>query len=126
MCHCGASFARRDLLTRHQRLAEHEGDVPSPEPAQGNVTVVQQGNDSIGDPDLAAAVSLSGLSVDPWFCARTQQPMQLPVAVPQTVNEQVQHQPSADDGQFVPNFLSPQMLDSGQYSQSHLFLDQHS
>ncbi|EMT68886.1 hypothetical protein FOC4_g10004981 [Fusarium odoratissimum] len=113
LCHCGASFARRDLLTRHQRLAEHEGDVPSPEPAQGNVTVVQQGNDSIGDPDLAAAVSLSGLSVDPWFCARTQQPMQLPVAVPQTVNEQVQHQPSADDGQFVPNFLSPQMLDSG-------------
>ncbi|KAF5980178.1 hypothetical protein FBULB1_5306 [Fusarium bulbicola] len=94
-------------------LAEHEGDVPSPEPAQGNVTVVQQGNESIGDPDLAAAVSLSGLSVDPWFCARTQQSMQLPVAVPQTVNEQVQHQPSAEDGQFVPNFLSPQMLDSG-------------
>ncbi|CCT75781.1 related to regulatory protein amdA [Fusarium fujikuroi IMI 58289] len=113
LCHCGASFARRDLLTRHQRLAEHEGDVPSPEPGQGNVTVVQQRNDSIADPDLAAAVSLSGLSVDPWFCARTQQPMQLPVAVPQTVDEQVQHQTSADDGQFVPNFLSPQMLDSG-------------
>ncbi|KAF5531132.1 regulatory amdA [Fusarium napiforme] len=99
--------------TSEHRLAEHEGDVPSPEPTRGNVTVVQQRNDSIGDPDLAAAVSLSGLSVDPWFCARTQQPMQLPVAVPQAADEQVQHQPSADDGQFVPNFLSPQMLDSG-------------
>lgn len=106
------------MLTRHQRLAEHEGDVPSPEPARGNVIVVQQRNDSIGDPDLAAAVSLSGLSVDPWFCARTQQPMQLPVAVPQAADEQVQHQPSADDGQFVPSFLSPQMLDSGQYPSS--------
>ncbi|KAG5749394.1 hypothetical protein H9Q70_007945 [Fusarium xylarioides] len=115
LCHCGASFARRDLLTRHQRLAEHEGDVPSPEPAQvqAQVTVVQQRNDSIGDPDLAAAVSLSGLSVDPWFCARTQQPMQLPVAIPQTADEQVQHPVNTDDGQFVPNFLSPQMLDSG-------------
>ncbi|KAG5785913.1 hypothetical protein H9Q73_000494 [Fusarium xylarioides] len=114
LCHCGASFARRDLLTRHQRLAEHEGDVPSPEPAQvqAQVTVVQQRNDSIGDPDLAAAVSLSGLSVDPWFCARTQQPMQLPVAIPQTADEQVQHPVNTDDGQFVPNFLSPQMLDS--------------
>ncbi|RBQ64518.1 hypothetical protein FVER14953_10702 [Fusarium verticillioides] len=39
--------------------------------------------------------------------------MQLPAAVPQTVDEQVQHQPSAEDGQFVPSFLSPQMLDSG-------------
>ncbi|KAF5576643.1 regulatory amdA [Fusarium pseudocircinatum] len=104
---------RASREARQNTLAEHEGDVPSPEPAQGNVNVVQQRNDSIGDPDLAAAVSLSGLSVDPWFCARAQQPMQLPVAVPQAAEEQVQHQPSADDGQFVPNFLSPQMLDSG-------------
>ncbi|KAG4291917.1 hypothetical protein FPRO06_13170 [Fusarium proliferatum] len=109
----GKSTAEETEDVLNERLAEHEGDVPSPEPAQGNVTVVQQRNDSIADPDLAAAVSLSGLSVDPWFCARTQQPMQLPVAVPQTVDEQVQHPASADDGQFVPNFLSPQMLDSG-------------
>ncbi|RBA18123.1 hypothetical protein FPRO05_11139 [Fusarium proliferatum] len=109
----GKSTAEETEDVLNERLAEHEGDVPSPEPAQGNVTVVQQRNDSIADPDLAAAVSLSGLSVDPWFCARTQQPIQLPVAVPQTVDEQVQHPASADDGQFVPNFLSPQMLDSG-------------
>ncbi|KAF4997474.1 hypothetical protein FGRMN_3838 [Fusarium graminum] len=116
MCHCGASFARRDLLTRHQRLAEHESDVSSPEPVQEQRTIVRPDTSSIvGDhADLAAAVSLSGLSVDPWFYARTQQAMQLPV--PQTVAsvaDQFQQQNTADADQFVPNFLSPQMLDSG-------------
>ncbi|KAF4420091.1 hypothetical protein F53441_14403 [Fusarium austroafricanum] len=114
LCRCGASFARRDLLTRHQRIAEHEGEVPSPEP--GHATISEQRNSIvIGDQaDLAAAVSLSGLSVDPWFCARTQQAMQLPAAVPPTVDEQVRVQhPTNTDDQFVPNFLSPQMLDSG-------------
>lgn len=25
MCHCGAAFTRRDLLTRHWRIANHDG-----------------------------------------------------------------------------------------------------
>jgi hypothetical protein len=118
LCHCGASFARRDLLTRHQRLAEHESDAPSPEPVQDRRAIAPSTNHAtVGDQaDLAAAVSLSGLSVsvDPWFCARTQQAMQLPVspAAPSVV-DQFQQQTNADPNQFVPNFLSPQMLDNG-------------
>ncbi|KAJ4256240.1 hypothetical protein NW762_009319 [Fusarium torreyae] len=118
LCHCGASFARRDLLTRHQRITEHEGDAPSPGPLPGPGALAQSRQSSVsGDQaDLAAAVSLSGLSVDPWFCARTQQAMQIPV--PPTVDEQTQRPPNIDAGQFVPNFLSPQMLDSGMVYQT--------
>jgi hypothetical protein len=117
LCHCGASFARRDLLTRHQRLAEHESDGPSPEGVQDQRTIAPSTDHVIvGDQaDLAAAVSLSGLSVDPWFYARTQQAMQLPVPPTVTsVADQFQQQTSADPNQFVPNFLSPQMLDNGE------------
>jgi hypothetical protein len=54
-CHCGAAFTRRDLLARHQRLQSHKQDaLPDTSPT--------------ADADLAAAVSLSGLSsADPWI-----------------------------------------------------------
>lgn len=109
MCRCGASFARRDLLTRHQRIAEHEGDAPSPGQSRQNSISGQQ-------VDLAAAVSLSGHNVNPWFCARAQQAMQVPV--PLTVDEQTQRPPNIDAVQFVPNCFSPQMLDSGMLYQN--------
>ncbi|KAF0640960.1 hypothetical protein FPSE5266_11142 [Fusarium pseudograminearum] len=112
LCYCGASFARRDLLTRHQRIAEHQGDAPSPGsvpgpgPGPGALTQSRQN-------------SISSHNVDPCFCARPQQAMQVPVAVavpapvPLTVQEQTQRPPNIDAGQFVPNFFSPQMLDGG-------------
>lgn len=53
ICHCGAAFARRDLLTRHKRISSHDDDTPTDKP-------------SAADADLAAAVTLSGWSADPW------------------------------------------------------------
>jgi hypothetical protein len=58
VCGCGAAFARRDLLTRHRRLSLHE-DGGS---LDGSPTAEAQAAEA----DLAAAVSLSGLSADPW------------------------------------------------------------
>ncbi|KXH42912.1 hypothetical protein CSIM01_06020 [Colletotrichum simmondsii] len=69
ICRCGAAFARRDLLTRHQRIAFHEDGSESPgvpsEPDSGETHGPVEA-------DLAAAVSLSGMSVDHW--AQQQQP----------------------------------------------------
>ncbi|KAI9162862.1 Hydrogen peroxide stress regulator 1 [Paramyrothecium foliicola] len=57
ICHCGSAFARRDLLARHQRLQAHDDKHPS----EGLSTR------EAAEADLAAAVSLSGLSTDPWI-----------------------------------------------------------
>ncbi|KAI3547493.1 hypothetical protein CABS01_11122 [Colletotrichum abscissum] len=69
ICRCGAAFARRDLLTRHQRIAFHEDGSESPgvpsEPDSGETHGPVEA-------DVAAAVSLSGMSVDHW--AQQQQP----------------------------------------------------
>ncbi|KAI6779349.1 uncharacterized protein J7T54_000447 [Emericellopsis cladophorae] len=75
LCHCGAAFARRDLLTRHFRVADH-GEQPTPsDKSSGRGTQepnvhmdVRPGLDrhDTGEADIAAAVSLSGLSGDPW------------------------------------------------------------
>ncbi|KAK1622999.1 hypothetical protein BDP81DRAFT_411081 [Colletotrichum phormii] len=81
ICRCGAAFARRDLLTRHQRIAFHEDGSESPavpsEPDSGETHGPVEA-------DLAAAVSLSGMSVDHW--AQQQPPAPpadlYPMAVP--------------------------------------------
>lgn len=66
ICQCGAAFTRRDLLTRHQRIALHQDAPESPsgpsEPGPGE----QQQHHGPVDADLAAAVSLSGMSVHHW------------------------------------------------------------
>lgn len=64
ICQCGAAFARRDLLTRHQRITLHEDASESPngpsEPDSG-----EQHHGPV-EADMAAAVSLSGMSVHHW------------------------------------------------------------
>lgn len=85
ICRCGAAFARRDLLTRHQRIAFHEDGSESPEgPSEPD-----SGENSHAPPveaDLAAAVSLSGMSVDHWSQPPPPPPPQAadlyPMAVP--------------------------------------------
>ncbi|KAI6370603.1 hypothetical protein MCOR25_004147 [Pyricularia grisea] len=91
ICICGAAFTRRDLLTRHQRITLHQGEAgpdgdgqaEATSPPEGNVTSASRNVGSVSGlgpdmnpphPDLAAAISLSGLSVEGW-----PQPMQVPV-----------------------------------------------
>ncbi|RGP64492.1 hypothetical protein FLONG3_9551 [Fusarium longipes] len=95
------------------RIAEHEGDAPSPGPVSGPGALgrSRQSSNSSEQADPNAVASLSGLNVDPWFCARAQQATQ--VAGPATVNEQNQRPPTITTGQFFPNFLPSQILDSG-------------
>ncbi|TLD18010.1 hypothetical protein PspLS_10454 [Pyricularia sp. CBS 133598] len=91
ICICSAAFTRRDLLTRHQRITLHEGEAGPDGDGQAEAASSPDGNGSsvsrdVGHvsglgpdmdpahPDLAAAISLSGLSVEGW-----PQPMQVPV-----------------------------------------------
>ncbi|KAI6503341.1 hypothetical protein MCOR11_000945 [Pyricularia oryzae] len=92
ICICGAAFTRRDLLTRHQRITFHEGEAGPDGDGQAEAASSPDGNgtsasrDVVGPvsglgtdmdpahPDLAAAISLSGLSVEGW-----PQPMPVPV-----------------------------------------------
>ncbi|TLS26275.1 hypothetical protein PpBr36_04893 [Pyricularia pennisetigena] len=92
ICICGAAFTRRDLLTRHQRITLHEGEAAGNDgDDQAEATSSPDGSGTKGsrdvgpvsdlgpdmDPahaDLAAAISLSGLSVEGW-----PQPMQVQV-----------------------------------------------
>ncbi|OBR14779.1 C2H2 type zinc finger domain protein [Colletotrichum higginsianum IMI 349063] len=63
ICRCGAAFARRDLLTRHQRIASHEDGSESPEgPSEPDSGEIHGPVEA----DLAAAASLSGMSVNHW------------------------------------------------------------
>ncbi|RYP39858.1 hypothetical protein DL767_001977 [Monosporascus sp. MG133] len=65
ICHCGAAFTRRDLLTRHQRITLHQEEPSSTrdDPYDRN-----RGNrvDPEADAAVAAAASLSGMSMNPW------------------------------------------------------------
>jgi hypothetical protein len=63
ICRCGAAFARRDLLTRHQRITSHERPPGEHSPdADSEQSSPPEG----GDANMAAAVSLSGMSMNPW------------------------------------------------------------
>ena len=59
-CHCGASFGRRDLLTRHHRIAGHEGtDIANNDRASDSIDLsanIDQ-DDSPAGANLPAAVS---------------------------------------------------------------------
>ncbi|KAK8090272.1 C2H2 type zinc finger domain-containing protein [Apiospora hydei] len=72
ICHCGAAFTRRDLLTRHQRIALHE---KTPDGPPDNAS--DKGHQTSGVDDMAAAAaaaSLSGMSMNPW-AHQSQQPL---------------------------------------------------
>ena len=50
VCTCGAAFARRDLLTRHQRISLHTGEAENPRPSP--------------TPDVVTAITDSSLELD--------------------------------------------------------------
>lgn len=50
VCTCGAAFARRDLLTRHQRISLHTGEAENPRPSP--------------TPDVVTATTDSSLELD--------------------------------------------------------------
>ncbi|KAJ4146101.1 hypothetical protein NW754_001564 [Fusarium falciforme] len=50
VCTCGAAFARRDLLTRHQRISLHTGEAQNPRPSP--------------TPDVVTATTDSSLELD--------------------------------------------------------------
>jgi hypothetical protein len=63
VCHCGSAFTRRDLLTRHQRIATHEKlqDAHVAKSEQGGVSSTVE---SIAE--LNTPISPSDIGVNPW------------------------------------------------------------
>lgn len=125
MCHCGAAFARRDLLTRHERVALHgDGSVLEPSPPSGvpgppSALGLPPEHHGAAEADLAAASSLSGLSVhvghvEPWA---NQQPRQPVIGPP--LEEQGRSNGFVDARSYGEDQLSPQLFDGGR-SQSRL------
>ncbi|KAH7034715.1 uncharacterized protein B0I36DRAFT_239299 [Microdochium trichocladiopsis] len=69
VCQCGAAYTRRDLLTRHQKLASPSGA----ESSSGHTTLSAPTQNHASDPsepdaaaETAAAASLSGMSMNSW------------------------------------------------------------
>ena len=111
MCHCGAAFARRDLLTRHQRVTLHSDDSgtetsPADAPEPNQTLSLEQG--SAAEADLAAAVSLSGLSVDPRTNLQALQP-----EIVQQIEDHGRREEYIDTRTYEQSFLSSQLFDGG-------------
>lgn len=90
MCQCGAAFARRDLLTRHQRISSHDDDSPTDRPPAA-------------DAGLASTVSLSGWGGDPW----AGQQLQLSQA---KVTQESEPQVQVDAEEYSEGMLSSQLF----------------
>jgi hypothetical protein len=67
VCRCGAAFTRRDLLSRHQKIAQQDdGDTGTHETALApgfQLNCMEAGTKSTA---TAEAASLSGISMDSW------------------------------------------------------------
>ncbi|KAG8159108.1 hypothetical protein KVR01_010769 [Diaporthe batatas] len=99
---CGAAFARRDLLTRHQRISLHQHVSQSPE----GLSEPDPGDQHHGpvEADLAAAVSLSGMSM---------QQQHWP-------HQQLEPPPHPDLYPVAVSANSPLQVDNGPYQQGLL------
>ncbi|CAH0042545.1 unnamed protein product [Clonostachys rhizophaga] len=98
VCHCGAAFARKDLLVRHRRISLHEGISPT----ETSPTT------QAAEADLAAAVSLSGLSTDPWANQQIQ-PGTLPLQLDGRDGRNVDNRT-----QYPQELLSPRLFGAGE------------
>ncbi len=104
MCHCGAAFTRRDLLTRHHRIAFHEeGEAQTP------ADVTPESVPSITSLDQQAGVadtsSLPFLAPDAPIHDLGQWRPQV-----QPASQQDQHQPE-DLGMYGSGDIEPQQCD---------------
>lgn len=106
ICQCGAAFARRDLLTRHQRITLHEDASESPdeppEPDSG-----EQHHEPV-EADLAAAVSLSGMSVHHWSQQQPAAPPAELYPIPDSRNGTL-----VDDGPYQQGLLAEPFYENG-------------
>lgn len=106
ICQCRAAFARRDLLTRHQRIAHHE-DASSESPAGPSEPESGEKHQGPVEADLAAAVSLSGMSVHHW----PQQPPAPPTELyPMAVSR---NDGLVDDGPYQQGLLAERFYENG-------------
>jgi hypothetical protein len=109
-CHCGASFSRRDLLTRHQRVAQHEETIP--DIRSGSLSRVVENGGAVGEAVPTAIAPRLG--VDAGLYMRSQPWTQLPI--PAVVGDQSQQQLGfMDTRQYAPNILHTPMIDSGNF-----------
>lgn len=139
ICHCGAAFTRRDLLTRHHRITLHgdesKADTPqcagildqesetriSPRRTRDRGTAnfeppvppaLRSRSGGTGEADLDAAGSFSGLSVDPWVVGHG--------SLPNTDNgtsasQQGRRNTYVDVRSHGQGVLSPQLMDSSPF-----------
>ncbi|KAI1854776.1 hypothetical protein JX265_002413 [Neoarthrinium moseri] len=66
VCHCSAAFTRRDLLTRHQRITSHSSQDNRSQDSRDQDAGSEQSDQPVVEADMAAAVSLSDMSMNPW------------------------------------------------------------
>ncbi|KAH8205590.1 hypothetical protein TruAng_000296 [Truncatella angustata] len=86
ICHCSAAFTRRDLLTRHQRITSHTAQDNQIHDSQD--VELEQDDHPVVEADLAAAVSLSDMSMATWN--RQVSNGHMPEVPPQVLNEPFQ------------------------------------
>jgi cytochrome c1 len=115
ICRCGAAFARRDLLTRHQRLTFHVGG------SGASVTESEAASSPRGAaPDLEAAAaaaaaeslsSLSGLNAPPW----DQQPgaASVPAYIDVHVTQRNLAPPGGVAQPYDQSLMAPQLFGQG-------------
>lgn len=109
VCHCSAAFTRRDLLTRHQRIALHEN---TPQNSQDAVSE-QISEQTTVDSDMAAAAaaaSLSGMSMDSWV---HQQQRQTTPVYPVDNHQLPDQHPGVVPPQFQQPLLSEEFFENG-------------
>ncbi|KAH6654314.1 hypothetical protein BKA67DRAFT_274853 [Truncatella angustata] len=65
VCHCGSAFTRRDLLTRHQRIATHE-KLQDAHDTKSEQSGVPPPPASIAGTDLTSPISPTEISINAW------------------------------------------------------------
>ncbi|OIW33219.1 hypothetical protein CONLIGDRAFT_628103 [Coniochaeta ligniaria NRRL 30616] len=114
ICRCGAAFARRDLLTRHQRLTFHVGALGA---SASNSEPASSPRGPANDIEAAAAAaaaeslsSLSGLGAAPW----EQQPgASAHVYVDVNVSQRSLVPPNGAAQPYDQSLMGPRMFDQG-------------
>ena len=93
ICRCGAAFTRRDLLTRHQRIALHE---IAPEHRHNGPAAQMESASTAAEAAADAAASLSSMSMNPWIT----QPRHEIVEQPGVATQQLQQHSMLQHGAY--------------------------
>jgi hypothetical protein len=98
------------LLTRHQRIVSHEKHDRLAKLAKGSPEVDAEQTNAPVEADMAAAVSLSGMSMNPWEHQSRQPPDMYPAnghaievppqALPQSFQQPIMPQEFFDNSEY--------------------------